>query len=89
MGGLRFVYTPNRASHARLGLAVSRRYGNAVRRNRLKRQLRAFFRQSPMRELEVDILVTPVTDWTRMENVYSDMHRGLERIMRRLQREAS
>lgn len=35
---------PNGLDHARLGLAVSRRVGNAVRRNRWKRCLREAFR---------------------------------------------
>lgn len=87
-GSLRFVYTPNGEGHARLGLAVSRRYGNAVRRNRLKRQLRACFRQSHAREVAVDILIAPVADWKRMEDIHTDMSGGLERIMQRLQREA-
>ena len=36
---------PNEQKVARLGLCVSRRYGNAVARNRWKRQVRDLFRQ--------------------------------------------
>ncbi|MFQ5736183.1 MAG: ribonuclease P protein component [Thermodesulfobacteriota bacterium] len=35
---------PNGTGHRRLGLSVSARAGNSVRRNRLKRLLREFFR---------------------------------------------
>ena len=35
---------PNDLGHPRLGLAIGRRVGGAVRRNRLKRQLREAFR---------------------------------------------
>ena len=37
---------PNGLSHARLGLIVGRKHGNAVRRNRIKRILRSAFRLS-------------------------------------------
>jgi ribonuclease P protein component len=36
---------PTSASHSRLGLAVSKRVGKAVVRNRIKRRLRELFRQ--------------------------------------------
>jgi len=44
-------------SHSRLGLAVSRKAGNAVRRNRFKRILRERFRESQLRDLPIDLLV--------------------------------
>lgn len=43
--GVLIVYAaPNGRGHARLGLVVSRKVGNAVRRNRWKRVLREAFR---------------------------------------------
>ena len=41
------VVAPGRSGATRLGLAVSRRVGHAVRRNRIKRLLRETFRLRP------------------------------------------
>jgi len=47
----------NDFSRARLGLAVSRKCGNAVRRNLIKRVAREFFRLSSLRDANLDILL--------------------------------
>ena len=45
---------------SRLGLAVSRRVGSAVQRNRLKRQVREWFRREQHRfRRTVDLVVVP------------------------------
>jgi ribonuclease P protein component len=56
----RFIlfWRENRTGHHRLGITVSRKVGNSVVRNRIKRLLREVFRRS-MREIpgQVDIVV--------------------------------
>jgi len=78
-GAFRLVYRKNGSDVSRLGLAVSRKYGNAVERNRLKRQLRDLFRRhEPITGL--DILVIPIVNATRMKNAADDFSRALASI---------
>lgn len=51
------VVTPNDGGRARFGTAVSRRVGNAVLRNRLRRVLKEIFRHNAARLGPFDLLV--------------------------------
>ena len=49
---------PNAVGHARLGITVTRKIGNAVRRNRAKRLLREVFRRNRQRlNPAIDVVV--------------------------------
>jgi ribonuclease P protein component len=54
------ISSPTRKGYSRLGITVSRRFGKAVARNRMKRMLREFFRtrQAEMTPAR-DILIIP------------------------------
>ncbi len=86
MDNLRFVYRENNLSHARLGLAVSRKYGNAVMRNRLKRVLRERFRQHAIVTEPVDILVFPARGADQKSDFLSQADVAFQKIISRLNR---
>jgi len=79
-GGVRLIYAANGLNRARIGLAVSRKYGNAVQRNRLKRQWRECFRQHAIRNIGVDILAIPTCPEMHMKRPGEDMQEALERL---------
>lgn len=74
------VYRFNDSDCSRLGLAVSRKYGNAVQRNRLKRQLRESFRCGNYNSLGVDVLVIPVVNVDRMVDASHDLSQAFAKI---------
>ena len=54
-----FARESGTAGNGRLGLAVTKKCGNAVARNRIKRVLRSFFRLHQHEMPAMDIVVTP------------------------------
>lgn len=52
------IYKKNEFDNSRLGLAVSKKYGCAVRRNRIKRKVREYFRQNEIVSNNLDVLIT-------------------------------
>ncbi|PIQ29904.1 MAG: ribonuclease P protein component [Zetaproteobacteria bacterium CG_4_9_14_3_um_filter_49_83] len=57
--GLVCVYQINQLDHGRLGMAVSTKFGHSAHRHQLKRYMREVFRQHPVRNISIDILLIP------------------------------
>ncbi|MFC1952523.1 ribonuclease P protein component [Chloroflexota bacterium] len=73
---------PNGLSLSRYGLSVSKRVGNAVTRNRLKRQLREILRVVPLKTgWDVVFIVRPVA--ARAD--YSSLKRTVEDLLSRIE----
>ena len=87
-GGVRLIFAANGLHRARIGLAVSRKYGNAVQRNRLKRQWRECFRVHFIRRVGVDILAIPTASEAHMKHPRQDMQQALERLAIQWQRKS-
>jgi ribonuclease P protein component len=81
---------PNQSQALRVGLSVSKKHGNAVLRNRLKRLLREAFRLS-RHELPVglDLVLVPVDARdTKLEEFQAALVTAVQKLARKLAREA-
>ena len=76
---------PNEIGELRLGLAVSRKVGNAVVRNRWKRRIREAFRQSRGEfSIGLDIVVRPKRGATcDSQNIQLSLQKLLTRILKK------
>jgi ribonuclease P protein component len=83
--GFLLIAARNDVGRGRLGLAVSRRIGNAVARNRVRRLLREAFRQQPERGTAVDLVIVakPGLVGRGLAEVESEFRRRLERLGKR------
>lgn len=83
---------PNQLSHARLGLAISiKQAGNAVQRNRIKRQIREAFRQHQevMAGLDVVVMGRSGLGGKANDELRASLYRQWERLDRRCKRSCS
>ena len=83
--GMRCVVVKNEEEHARIGFAISRKYGNSVQRHALKRAFREVFRCHAMKGLPLDLLVIPHQGFDAATNLYQDATDVLNQLMYKYQ----
>ena len=84
-----FLWRPNGLEASRLGLTVSRRVGNAVVRNRIKRRLREIFRRAGEllpRGIDLVAVARPPASRLDFAELSRLTHQALEMIARELER---
>lgn len=80
--GMTVFAARNDLGYSRIGLSVSRKNGNAVRRNRIKRLFREAFRLSQFTiPAGLDVVLVPERD---REPVLSEFQQSLERALQKL-----
>lgn len=73
---------PNEAATARLGLSVSKKVGNAVTRNAVRRRLReVFYGRVPLFRRNVDVVISARPAAATAE--YADLEREFARALRK------
>jgi ribonuclease P protein component len=79
------IFSPGRQGHSRLGITVTKKIGGAVKRNRIKRLVREFFRlnrQSLSGEWDINIIAkNQIVDVTS-EQAYQSLQNIFNRISR-------
>lgn len=72
--------TPNTKEHYRLGLSVSKKLGNAVTRNRIKRRIRHIIMELDERLITCDFVVIARKGVESMD--YQDMKKNLIHVLK-------
>jgi ribonuclease P protein component len=79
------VFSPGRHGHSRLGITVTKKVGGAVKRNRIKRLVREFFRlnrQYLSGEWDINIIAKNQISDITSEKAYQSLQNIFNRISR-------
>ncbi|MHC4841776.1 MAG: ribonuclease P protein component [Planctomycetota bacterium] len=74
----------NGLGHPRLGLVVSKKFGNAVARNQFKRRIREFFRHHKSEIGGVDIVVLPSKRIEARDARFADLQIAFLKLVKKL-----
>lgn len=74
----------NRMGHGRVGISVSKKLGNAVTRNKIKRQLRMMIQECFHFDEEVDYIV--IVRKRFLDNTYIENKKELEYLYKKVKR---
>jgi len=77
----RCVYLKNNLNHGRIGFAVSRKYGNAVQRQRFKRHWREVFRCHAVKLYGLDILIIPMKSFNKEFDIQTNARHLLGKLI--------
>ena len=81
---LLFYKDENQMGHGRVGISVSKKLGNAVTRNKIKRQLRMMIQECFHFDEEVDYIV--IVRKRFLDNTYIENKKELEYLYKKVKR---